>query len=453
MNMEKTNSITLMTSGNLKKQILAYTFPILIGYLFQQFYNTADALIVGNFLGENALAAVTGVGSLTFLFIGFFNGFATGAQVIVAREVGANNAERTKKVVHTTTALGIVLSIIMTVTGVLFSKTLLEWMGTPESVLPLSNAYLRIYFLGSCAIVMYNMLVGILRAGGDAKHPLYYLVASSLINIILDIIFITVFKMGVEGAAIATVASEFLSMILCTYQLVKEDSMIHLSFKDIRFHKEELKEILAYGFPTGLQGCVIDIANVLIQSYINSFGAYAIAGLGAYSKVEGFMFLPVTSFSMALTTFISQNVGARKMERTRKGILFGLATSLTIIELIGVIIYFFSPVFISAFNNNPKVVTYGVQRAKTCALFYCLVGFSHVVSAIMRGEGKPVVPVVVMLVCWCAVRVTVLLTIGQTIHDIRLANYLYPITWTLSTIVYLIYLRNFHIFTPTVDEE
>lgn len=442
-----------MTSGNYKKQIIAYTLPILVGYLFQQLYNTADALIVGNFLGENALAAVTGVGSLTFLFIGFFNGFATGASVIAAREIGASNEEKTRRVVHTTTALGTVLSIIMTALGVGFSRTLLEWMGTPEEVLPLSNAYLRIYFMGSTAIVMYNMLVGILRAGGDSRHPLYYLIASSVINVLLDILFITVFKMGVEGAAIATVLSEFLSMVLCTIQLIKEDSMIHLSFRHISFSLEELKEIIDYGLPTGLQGCVIDIANVLIQSYINSFGAYAVAGLGAYAKVEGFMFLPVTSFSMALTTYISQNIGAHKPERARKGILFGLATSLTIIEAIGVIIYFFSPVFISAFNNNPEVVAYGVQRAKTCALFYCLVGFSHVVSAIMRGEGKPVIPVVVMLVCWCAVRVTVLLTIGQTIHDIRLANWLYPITWTLSTIFYMIYLRSFHIFTPTVDEE
>lgn len=216
-----------MTSGNLKKQILAYTFPILVGYLFQQLYNTADALIVGNFLGETALAAVTGVGSLTFLFIGFFTGFATGASVIVAREIGANNEEKTRRVVHTTVALGIVLSILMTVSGFFLCNPLLKAMGTPSDVLPLSNAYLRIYFLGSSAIVMYNMLVGILRAGGDSTHPLYYLVASSLINVVLDIVFITVFKMGVEGAAFATVISEILSMVLCWVQLVKEDSMIH----------------------------------------------------------------------------------------------------------------------------------------------------------------------------------------------------------------------------------
>lgn len=451
--MKKTSSITLMTSGNLKKQILAYTFPILVGYLFQQLYNTADALIVGNFLGETALAAVTGVGSLTFLFIGFFTGFATGASVIVAREIGANNEDKTRRVVHTTVALGIVLSILMTVSGFFLCNPLLKAMGTPSDVLPLSNAYLRIYFLGSSAIVMYNMLVGILRAGGDSTHPLYYLVASSLINVVLDIVFITVFKMGVEGAAFATVISEILSMVLCWGQLVKEDSMIHLNFRNIRFHKHELKEILEYGLPTGLQGSVIDIANVLIQSYINSFGACAVAGIGAYSKVEGFMFLPVTSFSMAMTTFISQNIGARKYERARKGILFGIATSLTIIETIGVIIFFFAPVFIEAFNSNPEVVAYGVQRARTCALFFCLVGFSHVVSAIMRGEGRPVVPVIVMLVCWCAVRVTVLLTIGQFIHDIRLANWLYPITWSLSSIVYIMYLYNFHIFTPVKDED
>ena len=292
------------------------------------------------------------------------------------------------------------------------------------------------------------MLVGIIRAGGDAKHPLYYLIVSSILNVILDVVFITVFKMGVAGAAWATIISEFASMFLCALQLAREESILHISWTHLSLDFENLKQICVYGLPTGLQGCVIDFANVMIQSYINSFGAAAIAGIGAYSKVEGFIFLPEISFSMALTTFVSQNEGAGQKERSRKGILFGLAASLLLIEGMGVLIYLFAPTFISFFNQNPEVIEIGVDRAKICAFFYALLGFSHVVSSILRGLGRPVMPMVVMLVCWCAVRVVVLMTIGQSIHSLYLTHWLYPITWGLSSIVYMFDLRKYKLFIP-----
>lgn len=438
--MAKNDSLSLMTNGNIKKLILAYAGPIFVGQLFQQLYNTADAMIVGNFSGQTSLAAITSIGSLSNLFVGFFTGFSTGASVIIAREIGANNATRTSNAIHTTVALGIVLSILMTFMGYFFSPSLLNMMGTPSDVYPLSLTYLRIYFLGSFPLIMYNMLVGILRAGGDSRHPLYYLIVSSLLNVVLDIIFVGNFKMDVSGAAIATVLSECVSMLLCLIQLVREEGLLHVSFKKIRFFKEDLFEIFRYGLPTGIQICVIDIANIMIQSYINSFGSIAVAGVGAYSKIDGFAFLPVTSFSMALTTFISQNKGAKEFERVKEGIRFGLFVSLVIVEIIGVLVYVFSPNLISLFNQNPEVIKYGVDRARTVSLFYCLLGFSHIVSAILRGYGKPVMPVVVMLVCWCAVRVITLMTIGNYIHDLYLTHWLYPITWFLSSVVYLYWL-------------
>ncbi len=437
----KNNSVSLMTEGNIKKLILMYAGPIFIGQLFQQLYNTADAMIVGNFVGQNALAAVTSVGSLSFLFVGFFTGFSTGASVIIAREIGANHKENTQKAIHTTVALGIILSLMMTVLGVGLARTLLSLMDTPSEVYPLAVTYLRIYFMGSTPLIMYNMFVGILRAGGDSKHPLYYLIVSSLLNIILDVILIRFFNMGVAGAAIATVFSELVSMLLCMVQLMREEGILHLSWKDVRFDKENLKEIIEYGLPTGLQGSVIDIANVLIQSYINTFGAAAVAGIGAFSKVDGFVFLPVTSFSMALSTFISQNKGANKMDRVRSGTRFGLFVSLVIVEITGVLVYIFAPELIGLFNRDATVISFGVGRARVSALFYFLLGFSHIVSAILRGIGKPVMPVVVMLVCWCAVRVVTLMTIGQVIHDIRITHWLYPITWFLSSVVYFYWLK------------
>ena len=450
--MARNNSVTLMTKGSISKQIIGYAIPVFVGYLFQQLYNTMDALIVGNFLGENALAAVTGVGSLIYLFVGFFMGFATGASVIIANAIGARNEEKTSSAVKTTATLGILLGLIMSISGYLLTDQMLVWIGTPSTVFDLSSQYLKIYFIGGFFLVLYNMLVGIIRAGGDAKHPLYYLVISSVVNVVLDIIFITVFHMGVAGAAYATIISEAISMILCMIQLHLEESILHVSWLDLGLDVENLKQICIYGLPTGLQGCVIDFANVMIQSYINSFGAAAIAGIGAYSKVEGFVFLPETSFSMALTTFVSQNQGAKQYERSRKGILFGLAVALIMIETLGVLIFVFAPTLISLFNQNPEVIQIGVDRARVCAFFYCLLGFSHVVSSILRGLGRPVMPMVVMLVCWCAVRVLVLMTIGQSVHDLFLTYWLYPITWALSSIVYVFDLSKYHLFTPKVDE-
>lgn len=455
--MSSQNSIRLLTEGSVKKKILFYALPIFIGNLFQQLYNTADALIVGNFVGQSALAAVSSVSSLLNLFIGFFVGFASGASIIIAHEIGAAHHEETVEAVHTAFALGIVLSIILTVLGTALSPWMLQIMGTPSDVYPLAVQYTEIYFAGSSAAIMYNILVGILQAGGDSRHPLYYLIASSLTNIFADLLLIAVFHMGVKGAALATVGSEVLSAVLCLIRLLKENSDIALHFSKIALHPSVLKQIIHYGIPTGLQGSIIDISNVMIQSYINSFGTSAAAGIGAYTKIEGFMFLPVTAFSLALTTFISQNEGAERKDRVQDGVRFGINTCCLIVELIGVILFFTAPYLISAFNNDPDVIYYGTMRARTCAFFYCFLAFSHIVSAICRGEGKPVMPMAVMMVCWCFIRVAVLLTIGRVIHDIRLANWLYPITWSLSTVIFARWLRQMNLYTlkrkrPTHEE-
>ena len=299
----------LMTSGDYRKKIIYFALPIFLGNLFQQFYNTADSLIVGNFLGSSALAAVSSTGSLIFLLIGFFLGFSSGSGVIIAREIGARNDENTTLAVHTAVTLGIMFSVGMTVCGVFFAEPMLHMIGIPESVFPEASLYVRIYFAGSTGLVMYNIMVGILQAAGDSRHPLYYLIASSLINIVLDLLFIAVFHMGVEGAATATIISQFVSMFLVLHRLMHIDSAYRIIPSKIRIAPQFLREIFAYGLPTAMQGCVIDFANLMIQAYINSFGQNAMAGIGAYSRIEGFMFLPVTAFGMALTTFVSQNIG------------------------------------------------------------------------------------------------------------------------------------------------
>ena len=442
---------TLMTEGNIRRKMLGFALPILAGYFFQQLYNTVDALIVGNYLNADALAAVTSTGSYTYLMIGFVTGFSTGASIIIARHIGSENTEETERAVHTAVALGLLFSVVMTALGVLVTPGILRLMGTPDSVFDRSCRYLQVYFAGASFLVMYNMFVSILQASGESRYPLLCLAVSSVTNIVLDILFISVFHMDVEGAALATVLSEVLSMLLVAVKLLKSRSSIRLRPRKIRFDQDNLRYIIRYGFPTAMQGCVIDLSNMLIQSYINSFGRDAMAGIGASTKAEGFMFLPVTAFSMALTTFISQNVGANKPDRVRAGAKFGLLCTAGILLLFGTVAWFFAPQIVSLFSSDPAIIRYGAGRTTVCAFFYCLCGFSHTASALMRGLGKPVTPMVVMLVCWCAVRVIVLFTLGQSVHDIRLIYWIYPFTWTLSSIVYLLDFRKLHIFSRKAD--
>ena len=435
----------LLTKGSIRRKIIGFAIPIFIGYLFQQLYNTADSLIVGNVLGENALAAVSSNAAFIYLFIGFFMGFATGAGVVIARHIGANDPAQTSLAVHTTVAMGLVFSVLVSVLGVAVTPAMLRWMGTPPEVFTESCKYLRIYFAGATGLVMYNMLVGILQASGDSRHPLAYLIVSSLVNVALDLLFVAGFHMGVEGAAYATIISQFLSMLLVSIRLLRVDGIIRVNPRKVRIDPENLRYIVRNGMPTALQACVIDLSNMLIQSYINSFGSLAMAGIGASTKVEGFAFLPVTAFQMAVTTFVSQNMGAREYDRVRRGIRFGLGCTIATISLIGGGVFLFAPQIIGLFNRNPEVIRFGTDRTRVCALFYCLVGFSHVASAVMRGLGKPVTPMVIMLTCWCAVRILVLFTLGQSLHHIRLAFWIYPFTWALSSAVYVILLKRLHV--------
>ncbi len=430
----------LMTEGPVRKKIITFAIPVFIGQLFQQLYNTADSLIVGNLIGKTALAAVTSVGSLVFLIVGFFMGFSMGAGVVIARDIGSGDGDQVSRSVHTTVAMGLAASFLMTLLGVFLTPVILGWMDTPSDVFPEARSYLRVFFMGSTGLVFYNLLVGILQASGDSRHPLYYLIFSSLLNVVLDYSFIRFFGMGVEGAALATIIGQFVSALLVLHRLLNTKEAIRIEFKKIRFHKEKLLQIFHIGLPSALQACVIDLANMMIQAYINSFEAAAMAGIGASSKLEGFIFLPVTAFSMALSTFVAQNLGAKKKDRMREGIRFGLVSAVCVVFAVSILNYLFSPTLVGFFNSDPEVVSFGTLRSRICSFFFCLCGFSHVSSAVMRGLGKPVVPTLVMLFCWCAVRVITLMTIGQVYHEILLVIWIYPITWALSSIFYLFYL-------------
>ena len=430
---------TLMTEGSVWRHIVRFAMPVFWGNLFQQLYNVVDSLVVGNFLGSDALAAVGSSGSLIFLLVGLFSGIFTGASVVISRYFGAHDEGNMRVAIHTTVAFGLAAGVVLSVSGVFLTPAILRWMGTPESVLPNSIVFFRIYFSGVIFVVLYNTATGIFQAVGDSRHPLYYLIVSSSLNVVLDLLFVAGLGMGVDGAALATVLSQAASAVLGLRRLMNTTGAYRVWPRKVRFNLPMLRQVLTMGIPSGIQNSIIAIANVVVQSSINLYGAMAVAGCGAYSKIEGFGFLPISSFALALATFIGQNLGAKEYERARRGARFGVLASLLLSELIGGAIYLLAPALISLFNGDPQVVAYGALQARTVTLFYFLLAFSHCIAGVMRGAGRAVVPMVVMLVCWCVIRVAYITLVARDSGNIQMIFWAYPMTWTLSSIAFLIY--------------
>lgn len=428
-----------MLTGDVKKSILTFAFPIFLSQVFQQLYNSIDSLIVGNFLGKEALASVSSSGTLIFLLTSLFIGVAMGAGVVISRYFGAGDYEKVSRAIHTNVAFGLVAGTLLMIFGIVATPTILEWMKTDPEVLPGSIVYFRCYFCGGLSMVMYNIFNGIMNAVGDSRRPLYYLIFSSLLNVVLDLLFIGALHFGVGSAAIATAIAQTVSALLALCHLLRTKDVYRLVPRKIRFHGSMLKEIIRYGLPTGVQNSVIALANVIVQSNINSFGTNAMAGYGSYAKVEGFAFLPITCFSMALTTFIGQNLGARQYDRAKKGASFGILTSITLAELIGVCIFALAPYLIRMFNDDPEVVALGARQARTVALFFFLLAFSHCIAGICRGAGKAIVPMAIMLAVWCVLRIIYITVMMHFVHEIQYIYWAYPLTWSISSAIYLLY--------------
>lgn len=430
---------TLMTEGPIARQLIAFAVPLLLGNLFQQLYNTADSLIVGNFLGSEALAAVSSSGSLIHLLIGFFNGLAMGAGVVIGRHYGAREIDRVQKAIHTMLTGGLAVGVFLTFAGAALSPLLLRIMGTPESVLPQSIRYFRTYFYGSLAFILYNACMGVLQAVGDSRHPLYYLIVSSLVNVALDLLFVGVLHFGVASAAAATAISQVVSTALCLYRLMHSDRDYRVSLRKLGFDREALRAILANGVPSGVANCIISFANVVVQANINAFGAAAMAGCGAHSRIEGFAFLPVTCFNMALTTFVSQNLGANRPDRVKKGMRTGILCSSGIAGALSLIIWIFSPQLIGLFDSNPEVIAFGVMHERTTMPFFFLAAYTHACAATLRGAGKANVAMLGMAVCWCVIRVPYVTLATQLRPVLTTVSWAYPITWLLSSLFFTVY--------------
>lgn len=426
-----------MTKGNPIVVIILFTLPLLLGNVFQQLYNVVDSMVVGNFIGDEALAAVSSSGSLINLLIGLIQGITVGAGIVIAQHFGANDKEKMQNCIHTTIAFSFALGLIMTVIGYFLSQQMLIWMNTDPDVLPLSTEYFKTYFLGVIFTLMYNAGSAIFRAVGDSRHPLYFLIIACLVNVVLDLLFVGVFHFGIYGVAVATIISQAISMTLTFILLIKDKTDYQVHLNKIRFHGEELKKIIAYGLPSGIQNSIISLSNVFIQSNINSFGKIAQAGCGAYSKIEGFATMPSGSFSMALSTYVGQNIGANRPDRVKKGAFQGVLLSMLSTEFLGIILYIFAPYMISMFSQTQEVIEIGVLETRTIVLFYFLLSFSHAMSGVLRGAGYSKIPMFTMIICWVLVRIT-LIPVALQIdgwNQIQTIFWFYPFTWSLSFVV------------------
>lgn len=424
-----------MTRGNIFKRIVSFAIPIMLAGVLQNLYNAADMIVVGKFAGKESLAAVGSTTSAINLMLNIFIGLSSATNVIVARKFGAGDKEGVKKAVHTAVAVCIFGGIFLAVAGICVSKQILIWMGSPDDVINLSTLYMQIYFAGVPAVLLYNFGSAIMRAVGDAKRPTYFLMGSGVINVVLNLVFVIVFKMGVAGVAVSTVISQIVSAILVLYCLAKSDDCYKLNFKKIKIYIGELKEIVILGIPAGIQGSVFSLSNIIIQSSINSVGSDAMAGNSAASSVEGIVYITMNAFFHAALTFVGQNSGANNYKRIRKGFwtafaaagIFGLAIS-TVVSL-------FAGFFVSFYTDIPSVAEIGIQRIRIICSTYFICGFMEVASGSLRGMGVATRSMITCVVGVCGIRL-VMTALGHPFinaEDLKILYFSYPISWALTT--------------------
>ena len=433
------NKSKLMTEGSIWKNILLFSVPLILGNLLQQMYNTADSIIVGNFVGSNALAAVGSSGSPIFLLIGFSQGIAVGAGVVVSQFLGARDRQGAHISVHTSLALATILGAILTVGGIAISRSLLTAMNTPAEVLEDAVTYMQLYFGGVLFSVVYNMAAGILNAAGNSRRSLLYLGCASGTNILLDLILIAGLKMGVAGAAIATDISQLVSCVLSLRFLMRVDADYRVTAREVRVDRKMAAKIIRVGLPTGIQNMVISLSNILVQASVNGYGAAAMAGFAAYMKVDGFNILPIMSFSMAATTFVGQNFGAGQIDRVKKALWVTMALSFVYTVITGTLLLLAQDPIMHLFTGDETVVAFGQQAMHYFCPFYWLLGILHGLAGTVRGTGKSVPPMVVLLVSLCLFRIVWIRFALSAFQGIDGVFILYPVSWALGAVLMILY--------------
>lgn len=429
----------LMTEGNIWKQILLFSVPLVLGNLLQELYNTVDSVIVGNYVGSHGLAAVSAGTALINLFIAFSQGSAVGAGVLIAQYLGAEDEKATHSAVHTSLAVSVVLGAVLSILAFLFGGKILIWMKTPESVLGEASIYLRIYGIGILFNIVYNMAAGIINAAGNAKKSLEYLGVASVLNIILDLVLIVGARMGAAGAAVATTISQLVSCVLALGYLMQSREIYRVEIRKIRIQKGMLFRIIALGLPTGIQNMLTSFSNVIVQSGVNGFGAGAMAGFGAYMKIDGFNIMPIRSFTMAITTFAGQNYGAGKGERVKKGMWITLAIGAIYTVITAVLLLTFSREMIGLFTKEPEVIRYGVLAMRYLCPFYAILSVMHILAGVARGLGKTLPPMLILITAMCVLRVFWVQMILPHWRSMDMLCVVYPISWILGMVMMAIY--------------
>jgi len=432
-----------MTSGVIWKQLLEFSGPMVIGLVFQQLYNMVDTIVVGRFVGKEALAAVGSTGSIINMLVGFCAGLATGASVVISQCYGAHDHRKLHDAVHTTITVSFALCVLMTGLGLCIVDPALQMMGTPEDVYGQAKTYLTIYFAGVSGLLIYNMGAGILQAVGDTRRPLYFLCFSAIVNTVLDLVFVLTFHMGVAGVAYATIIAQLLSAILILVVLSQDNAPYGIRWKHLGISPEIMRQILNIGMPSAIQQAVTSFSNVFVQGYINSFGSVCMAGWSSYGKLDALILVPVQSIAMASTTFVGQNYGAHNMKRAREGTKQALILSLVITAVISAVVMLFARTLLSLFTQDADVLDYGRRFTLMISPFYLLICFNQIYAGALRGIGNARAPVIVMLGSFVVFRQLYLLVnklLGNAFVPVALA---YPVGWALcSVLLTVLYLRS-----------
>ena len=429
-----------ITEGVIWKQLLLFFFPILLGTFFQQLYNAADAMIVGRFVGKEALSAVGGgTGTIIQVLVGFFVGLSSGATVVISQYYGAKRAEMVEYAVHTAVAFSLAAGALMMIAGIVAAPAVLEAMDTPADVLEPSIIYIRIYFAGLIGNLIYNMGSGILRAVGDSKRPLYFLIASCMTNIVLDLLFVVVFHMGVAGAAAATIISQALSAALVIWVLMRTRDMYRLELKKIRFDGRMFARIIRIGLPAGLQSIMYRLSNLMIQASVNALGTDTVAAWTAYSKIDSVYWMIINAFGIAATTFVGQNFGAGKKDRVRKGIRVCMGLSFGSTIILSFLLYTVGGSFYSLFTADAAVTEIGVEMLKFLAPFYFTYVSIEILSGALRGVGDCWVPMLMSCIGVCVLRILWIVAVVPLRRDIYNIMFSYPLTWTVTSVLFVLY--------------
>lgn len=429
-----------MTQGPILRQLVFFSFPLMLGNVFQLLYNMVDSIIVGNFVSKQALAAIGSTTVIVSMIVFFFSGFATGAGVVIGNNFGARNMDRLHDAVHTTVAATFIFSLLLTLLGTAAVRPMLVIMRTPEDVFRDAALYLRIYIGGISGLLIYNMGSGILRAVGDSIRPLGFLILTSVLNILLDLFFVIVLKLGIAGAAVATILSQFVSAVLILLLLTRTRDIYRLDWKELHIDFPILKKIFSIGMPTALQAVITSFSNIFVQGYINAFGSDVMAGWSCYNKLDHFIFLPMQSMSVASTTFVSQNAGAGNERRSRRGTFLAILITCLVIGVTAAVLTFFAPAAVRMFSPDEAVIRYGAMFIRTNAFFLIFNGIAQVLAGALRGRGDSRGPMVIMLFNFVVVRQIYLYWVTHFVANTpRLVGFGYPVGWVLCCVMELIY--------------